>query len=210
MRSAYLAFECLFITFLVPVLLYYHADHRWVMLSALWGGALACALWLWRQRSLKTIWRGHTPTTAEKRLMLGRFLVAALGMVALTLALMPERFFSFPLQRPQTWAMVMLLYPILSVLPQEIIYRAFFFERYEALVKSRGVLIALSAVGYGLSHIMMDNLVAPLLSIIGGFIFADSFSRHRSLKWVTIEHALYGCTVFTIGLGWYFYYGNWR
>lgn len=210
MRRIYLTAECLFITFAVPILLYIYADHRWVMLAALWGGALVCGLTLLRTHKAKELWHGQSVLPDYWRLFWLRFGIAALGMVALTWALAPDRLFQFPLQRPQLWAMVMLLYPVLSAIPQEIIYRSFFFERYEGIVKSRSLLITLSAVGFGLSHIMMENLVAPLLSIIGGYIFADSYACHRSLKWVSIEHALYGCVLFTIGLGWFFYYGNWR
>lgn len=209
-RRLYLSIECLFITFAVPVLLYVYADHRWIMLGALWGGALLCWLTLQRTNKARDLWLGQPLLPDFRRLMWMRFGVSALGMIALVWALAPERLFAFPLERPQVWVLVMVLYPILSALPQEIIYRSFFFERYESVVRSRGVLITLSSVGFGLSHIMMENLIAPLLSIIGGYIFADSYTHHRSLKWVSIEHAIYGCALFTIGLGWFFYYGNAR
>jgi hypothetical protein len=49
--------------------------------------------------------------------------------------------------------------------------------------------------------------VAPFLSLFVGFMLANSYAQHRSLRLVWIEHALYGCLAFTFGLGWFFYHG---
>ena len=38
-------------------------------------------------------------------------------------------------------------------------------------------------------------------------IFASTYSKTKSLALVTIEHGLYGISLFLIGLGWYFYGG---
>ena len=37
----------------------------------------------------------------------------------------PERLFAFVRQRPLVWALVIILYPVLSVYPQGIVYRVF-------------------------------------------------------------------------------------
>jgi hypothetical protein len=39
-------------------------------------------------------------------------------------------------------------------------------------------------------------------------MFAYSYRQHRSLKWSVIEHAVYGCFVFTAGIGFYFLIGG--
>ena len=46
---------------------------------------------------------------------------------------MPERLFSLVRRAPLLWASVMVLYPLLSVYPQELFFRAFFFHRYRRL-----------------------------------------------------------------------------
>lgn len=56
-------------------------------------------------------------------------------------------------------------------------------------------------------HIIFRNPVAPLLTLPGGYLFATTYTRTRSLLITGIEHALYGDLVFTIGLGIYFYKG---
>jgi hypothetical protein len=46
----------------------------------------------------------------------------------------PDKLFSLIQQRPVLWAMIMCLYPLFSVYPQEIVWRAFFFHRYRPLL----------------------------------------------------------------------------
>jgi membrane protease YdiL (CAAX protease family) len=100
---------------------------------------------------------------------------------------------------------VMLLYPLLSALPQELIYRAFFFQRYDRLFPSEQWLGITSAIAFSALHIIYDNWWAVGLSLIGGFIFVETYRKSKSLYWVSLEHAIYGCLVFTIGMGHFFY-----
>ncbi|WP_234730087.1 hypothetical protein [Acidocella facilis] len=50
-------------------------------------------------------------------------------------------------------------------------------------------------------------LCGAALTLAGGWLFARSYAATRSLTFSGVEHALYGCLVFTIGLGQYFYTG---
>lgn len=213
MRPFYLQLEALALTFLAPLAMYYTLHSGTALGVALWSATALCAWYALRHENWRVLWHGpqgggHV-TPAFVRMMLWRWLAATIGMVLFLLWLDPGRLFGFVSERPQLWLMVMLFYPLLSALPQEVIYRSFFFLRYRAAF-SPALLMATSAVAFALLHVVMNNWVAVFLSIIGGFIFADSYRRHGSLKWVTIEHALYGCTLFTVGLGWYFYHGAWR
>ena len=63
---------------------------------------------------------------------------------------------------------------------------------------------------FGFAHIILNNWIAPTIVALGGIILAYSYQQHRSLKWAVVEHALYGCWIFTVGIGWYFFTGNWR
>jgi len=48
------------------------------------------------------------------------------------------------------------------------------------------------------------------LCVLGGVLFGWSYERGRSLAAAWLEHGLYGCAVFTLGLGWLFYGGSVR
>ncbi|KGQ70793.1 hypothetical protein OA57_04580 [Chelonobacter oris] len=120
---------------------------------------------------------------------------------------MPDNFLAFVRSNPTLWLAVMLLYPILSAFTQEMIFRKFFFFRYRPLFRHDGWLIALSAVSFAYMHLVFRNPVAVCFTLIGGLIFAVVYQRSRSLMLVTLEHAIYGNAVFTVGLGYYFYHG---
>jgi uncharacterized protein len=101
----------------------------------------------------------------------------------------------------------MVLYPVLSVYPQGIIYRAFFFERYRTLFPNSVLLIVASAVAFSFAHIIFRNAIAVIFTLVGGLLFAWRYADTASLFTSSFEHALYGCWMFTIGLGHYFYRG---
>jgi hypothetical protein len=62
--------------------------------------------------------------------------VVGLGIAVYLLA--PELLFSLIRRSPRLWALVFLLYPLLSVYPQELLYRAFFFHRYRRVSAAVG------------------------------------------------------------------------
>jgi membrane protease YdiL (CAAX protease family) len=120
----------------------------------------------------------------------------------------PELLFSFIKHRPVLWAVVMLLYPLLSVYPQEILYRAFFFHRYQGLFGSGWIMLLASALAFGFVHIIFGNWLAVALCCIGGFLFAFTYHQSGSLLLACLDHAIFGNFIFTIGLGQFFYHGS--
>jgi membrane protease YdiL (CAAX protease family) len=146
-------------------------------------------LWNWGG-SRQDLWR-----------LLGVFLVAGGALAAATWFVVPERWLSLPRERPGLWTLIMFAYPVLSVFPQEVIWRAFHFHRYEGIFRRRGSMIVASAVSFGFVHLLLENWLAVGLTLVGGALFAWTYDRTRSTLAVSIEHALYGCLVFTIGIG---------
>lgn len=116
--------------------------------------------------------------------------------------------FSFPRQRPGLWLLVLMLYPLVSALAQELIFRVFIFHRYRLLFPTPGRMIAASAVAFSLAHFILGNWQAPALTLFGGLLFAWTYARARSLPLVALEHGLWGDWLFTLGLGRYFYGGH--
>lgn len=151
-------------------------------------------------------------------IMLGVLPIPALLLAGGVAFWRPELLLEFPRQRPVLYSAVMVLYPLVSVYPQEVIWRTFFFHRYQPLLDGvsgatgrsdipyRTVL--LSALTFGWMHCIFNNWLAVLLSGLGGFLFAWTYARTRSTAAAWLEHAIWGCFVFTIGLGRYFYGGS--
>ena len=178
------------------------------------GGCLAALLLdpgfdrrqLWNRRGVFIGARG----------MIFRLAIAAVVLTAATWFFERERFFAFPLQAPVVWIIVMVAYPVFSVYPQEVIFRTFFVHRYGALLEAVGgrwLLIGVGAAAFGWAHVIFGatafaTALAVILSAIGGVLFLSTYLRTRSTFAASLEHALYGDLLFTIGLGWYFYSGS--
>ena len=188
----------------VPALILFLRE-RWLMIALLWGGSLLAYVYL---RTARRPDEGPRVPFGDmmKRILL-RFAVIAPLVTILVWAAAPDDFLSFPRENPRIWILVILLYPLLSVWPQEVLYRALIYKRYAPVFgEGRGYAVA-SALAFGYMHIIFLNWIAVAMTLIGGFIFADNYRKGRSLALVSIEHALYGCLVFTVGLGRFFYVG---
>jgi len=184
-----------------------------VLRSKLWMlflGSIAAmaAVWLARRGdfSARHFWRGDNIDIERRHLkdILLRFSVSAIGLAALVLALFPERLFEFPRETPLRWATLLVVYPVISVYPQELLYRAFFARRYQSLFPRMELSLAASALVFAWLHLVFRNHFAIILTLVGGWFFAETYARTRSLRLVCLEHALYGNLIFTIGLGNYF------
>lgn len=200
-RSVYLLLECLAIFILLPLLILLVKD-RGLMITILWAGSIIVAFYLGRHGKLR---RKPAALKAGLKNVLKRFVILAPIIAVLTWVFLPDNIFSFPRERPQQWLMVMMLYPLLSVWPQEVAYRAFLYHRYAPLFGTGPGYVIASALLFGFMHIIFLNPVAVIMTTIGGYLFASDYARHKSLTLACIEHALYGSLIFTLGLGLYFY-----
>ena len=172
------------------------------------GITIVCLAYLLLDRSFqrRELWAATLSRAHVGRICL--VFIALAGGIAVCVALFePDELFSFVRRAPQVWIFVMILYPVFSVYPQELVYRTFLFHRYRDVFRSEWAMIAASAVAFGYMHIIFNNWLAVAMTTIGGALFAYTYSRTRSTMLATFEHALYGCFVFTVGLGRYFFGG---
>jgi membrane protease YdiL (CAAX protease family) len=178
------------------------------LIPALWILAATCLLILVTTGNFdfRRLWNARRLRTCIQYVVLP-FAVAAPFLLVAGWLYDPDRLFTLVRQRPLFWALLMVLYPILSVYPQGIVYRAFILHRYRPLFRSRWVRILASAIAFSAAHIVFHNWVAPVLTFVGGLLFAWTYEHTRSGLVAAMQHALFGCYLFTTGLGWYFYYG---
>jgi uncharacterized protein len=140
--------------------------------------------------------------------ILAIFVVAALAIWLGVRRFAPQLGWSLVRPHPIFWAVVMVAYPVASVYPQGLLYRAFFFERYAELFPNKWAMILASASAFSFLHIIFRNWLAVDLTFAGGLLFAARYAETDSLATSSFEHALYGCWLFTVGLGQYFYHGT--
>lgn len=112
-----------------------------------------------------------------------------------------EGLFSVILNKPILWIIIVIMYSLTSVYPQELIYRTFFDIRYRKYFKNRWSFIFINALVFSFAHIIFWNTLVLVLTFIGGLFFAITYEKTKSTVLVSIEHAIYGSWLFTIGMG---------
>lgn len=197
--------EFLVLFAVLPTLLYL-GRFRLPALPMLWSLTAYCLWALSRQGKLDAVRLSPVGLLQQLPLILPLFLLFVIATTGLTRRYAPRDLFGFVRCNPKLWALVMVGYPLLSVYPQGIIYRVFFFERYQALFPSLWLMVLMSALAFVYVHIVFRNWIAIALTIPGGFLFAIRYAHTGSLFISSFEHALYGCWLFTVGLGKWFVY----
>jgi len=209
-RNAYLVIEFAVLYLCLPFALEYNLrTMRMPVIPVLLLATIMCLGLLLRDKTFDRtcFWRASA-LRSEYRRILSIFAVITALSTAVILCWSPQLFLNLPREYPVIWILIMLLYPLFSVYPQELVYRAFLFHRYEPIMPSPQIRILASALSFGLVHIVFGNMLAVTLTIFGGLLFAWTYHRSKSLAAVFLEHTLYGCCIFTLGLGGYFYHGT--
>ena len=116
--------------------------------------------------------------------------------------------FGFLQRAPAVWIIVMILYPLFSVYPQEIILRTFFFHRYKRLFTHPAAMIVANGLVFAWVHVIFENWIAVALCVPAGMLFAYTYWSSRSTIASGFEHALFGNAMWTVGLGWFFFAGS--
>ena len=112
--------------------------------------------------------------------------------------------FIFPSSNFKLWLLVIFIYPFLSVIPQEVVYRVFFFQRYFPKINSFFFPMVLNLIVFSYGHLVFNNVHAILITAIISPIFAYAYLKKSFLTCVVL-HSLGGQIIFTLGLGKYFY-----
>ena len=112
-----------------------------------------------------------------------------------------EALFNVVINKPKLWVLILFIYSLFSVYPQELMYRTFFFQRYKELISNKTLSIFINATVFSLGHIFFRNTLVLVLTFFGGLLFAITYSKTKSTFLVSIEHAIYGSWLFTVGMG---------
>jgi len=205
-RTVWLWSELLLMYVAVPALMYERILPNWpipfLLIAAIWALLVLRRDATFEQRGLVGLARIRTEFWGP--LLRDIPLLVLLGIAVRLFA--PEMLFSLYRRSPVWWLAVVLSYPIFSVYPQELLYRAFFFHRYKPLFGEGIGMITASAAVFGFVHIIFGNWVAIALTAIGGVLFGWTYRKSGSLVLTCLEHALFGDFIFTIGIGQFFYH----
>lgn len=135
-------------------------------------------------------------------------LATAVAAAAVVAALAPWAAFRLLVSNPAMMAVIALFYPLLSVLPQEIVFRPLFFRRYGEILPPLQPAIALNAALFSLAHLMYWSWVVSAMTFAGGLVFAWAYEARRNFPMAFVLHAIGGVIIFAMGLGVFFFSGN--
>jgi membrane protease YdiL (CAAX protease family) len=125
-------------------------------------------------------------------------------MVVLIWQIDKTKLFYLPSSNPWFLLLISIFYPVFSVVPQGLAYRALFFHRYGSLFPGNTLKIIASAAVFSFGHILYKNILVLILAFLAGLIFAYRYRKTDSLLISILEHSLYGVWLFTCGLGYFF------
>ncbi len=203
-----LASEFICVFFVLPILftLSIRGTHPFPFIVA---GGLFATFYLLRDKgfSRKSFGDFFSLRKYRKRILLPFVAISLIAITTIALT-KPEALFDYPRHKTSLWLAIIILYPLFAVYPQELFYRAFFFRRYHSLFPGKHTMPLVSAITFGFAHIIYGNVPAVLLTLLGGYLFAITYQHSRSIFVVSLEHALYGCLLYTIGLGQFIHTGS--
>ena len=178
------------------------------VLPVLWVAACPAAVYLVKREGWGRREFFGCQTSRAQALRLGlRLLAVAAVLSGAILLVAPEQYLELPRRSPRLWALVLVLYPPLSVFPQGILYRGLFFARYAPLFPGERARRMAGAAAFSLAHLVFLNPWALLLTLAGGVLFNRTYRATGSLHFSSLEHAVCGQLVFTCGWGRYLYHG---
>lgn len=205
-KNQYRWFELIMLFGCVPLVLYqFRHTLEVALLPLLFFASVLCISILLKDHTFK---RFRLWNKQGIRTWIGSVFALFSGLIFVTTLFFylyqPDYLFYMPVTQTSTWLIILVVYPLFSALPQEIIFRTFMFHRYKTILPNKDHRIWLSSLAFGYAHIVYDNWLAVILSCFAGYVFCKTYAQSRSTILVTIEHSLWGLWIFTLGLGVYF------
>ncbi|MDG2187761.1 MAG: CPBP family intramembrane metalloprotease [Hyphomicrobiales bacterium] len=201
--------ELIIIGLIIPsiILINRLADNILLILWAITSYTLIVYIFFHKKEKFSEVLNFSSFTTNNLIIIFVRWFFLSLLIFIITFYFYNDKLFIIQKENPYLLFIIFFIYPFLSALPQEFIFTTFLFSRYKNLINQKYI-IYMSAFLFMFAHVLFINFIAPFLSIFGGIIFARTYMKTKSLALVTLEHALYGNTLFFMGLGYYFWGGS--
>src|SRR5512139_2955849 len=161
--------ECVALFVGLPMVFYIIDGVKLIHLS-LWIVSLTCCLYLLKQPKFdkSQLISPEAVTLGNIRPILLRFMLIAPTISAFTYIYHQERLFSLVSEQTLVWFLVILLYPVLSVYPQELLYRLYFFTRYRPIFPQPWLMITINSLLFGYAHIVFHNWISISFTFMGG------------------------------------------
>ena len=191
----------LFLLFILTPLLLVADVSIWIKVSIVLLEFVYAVITVVRGRYISQRGLFHFSSQGICKVFLIRFSFVVICSTGFIYSVDPELLFIVVRKSPGMWVGVSLFYSFISVLPQEFVFRSFFFTRYQNLFGNPYSLILTNAVLFSFAHFGFKSPFVLLIAFIGGAFFALTYYKTKSLLLTSLEHAIYGSWLFTVGMG---------
>ena len=192
--------EFFFLFIFIPIILFYISETKLIFATLY----IVFFFSLWKLKKDNTFNFSRLKNKPDWKFIFLYFLIFSLLGFFYTFFVDKSLFFVFPKESPKVWLLVIILYPLFSVIPQEFVYRVFFLQRYKNIL-SKNLLIKyfINSVVFSYAHIVFQNYHAVIITVLVSPIFYYSYERKSFLTCILI-HSIGGLIIFTYGLGKFF------
>lgn len=140
----------------------------------------------------------------EWKWLLVRVAVVSLFTLVVVWFWYPHLLFEFPQKKVTHYLPALAAYPFISVLPQELVFRSWYYHRYKTVFSDKTSAVFVNSLCFAFMHVVYNNWIAIAGAFAISFIFSYNYHKYRSLPVLVLEHFLYGLVIFTVGLGKFF------
>ena len=192
--------EFFFLFIFIPTILFFIPDTKLIFTTLY----VVFFFSLWKIKKDKTFIFSKLKNKPDLKFVFLYFLVFSLLGFFYTFFVDKSLFFILPKESPKVWLLVIILYPFFSVIPQEFIYRVFFFQRYKNILsKNLFIKYFINSLVFSYAHIVFQNYHAVIITALVSPIFYYSYEKKSFLTCILV-HSIGGIIIFTYGLGKFF------
>ena len=192
--------EFFLIFIFLPIILFYISETKLIFATLY----IVFFFSLWKLKKDNTFNFSRLKNKPDWKFIFLYFLIFSLLGFFYTFFVDKSLFFVFPKESPKVWLLVIILYPLFSVIPQEFVYRVFFLQRYKNIL-SKNLLMNyfVNSLVFSYAHIVFQNYHAVIITALVSPIFYYSYEKKSFLTCILV-HSIGGLLIFTYGLGKFF------
>ena len=193
-NNNYKLIELIIITLLIPLIIVFLNLQIYVILFLIVTCFLIC---LFKKEDLKKIPLSKNVNDYKKLifrdLSLFMFLILFLDLLG------EVKLIFFDLKNFHYLILLSLFYLIFSVIPQEIIFRYYFFTRYENVFKNKCILIITNSLVFSIFHVIYLDIKIIFITFIGSLLLSSNYVQFKSLILVILQHFFFAQILLTLG-----------
>jgi len=149
----YKSIELFLLFFALPVFLATsfskYVKFTFVVMGIIYVGYLLIRAKQWKIQEIVAVTRKNLLL----RMAVFSILILILGIIIIQFY-DPTLLFKVPRTNPLLWVIILFVYSFLSVIPQELVYRKFFYMRYADLFKSKKLFFCINVLCFSLCHLL--------------------------------------------------------